>query len=60
MATDDFFKMNGFFNELATLRKAHAGDSSWTEELLELEAAEIIKNTMPNYDRVFKGVNACR
>ena len=60
MATDDFFKMNGFFNELATLRKAHAGDSSWTEELLELEAAEIIKNTMPNYDRVVKGVKALR
>ena len=30
MATDDFFKMNGFANELATLRKAHAGNASMT------------------------------
>ena len=60
MATDDFFKMNGFFNELATLRKAHKGDASWTEELLQLEAAELIKNTMPNYDRVTQGIKALR
>ena len=60
MATDDFFKMNGFFNELATLRKAHAGDASWTEELLELKAAELIKDTMPNYDRVALGIKALR
>jgi len=60
MATDDFFKMNAFANELATLRKAHKGDASWTPERLEKAAAEIVKDTMPNYDRVFKGVKALR
>jgi len=60
MATDDFFKMNGFANELVTLRKAHAGDAAWTEDLLRIEAANLIKDTMPNYNRVTKGIKALR
>ena len=57
MATDDFFKMNAFVNELEVLKKARPRASL---DVLEKEAAEIIKQTFPNYDRVFKGVKALR
>ena len=60
MATDDFFKMNSFANELDTLRKAHKNDASMTEDLLRIEAANIIKDTMPNYNRVAMGIKALR
>ena len=57
MATDDYFKMNAFVNELDTLKKARPNASL---EVLEKEAAEIIKQTFPNYNRVFKGAKALR
>jgi hypothetical protein len=57
MATDDFFKMNAFVTELETLKIAKPKASL---DALEKEAAELIKQTFPNYDRVFKGVKALR
>ena len=60
MAGDDFFKMNVFVNELHTLRRAYAGDDSMTEDLLRIEAANLIKDNMPNYNRVTKGVKSLR
>lgn len=57
MATDDYFKMNAFVNELDTLKKARPNAPL---EVLEKEAAEIIKQTFPNYNRVFKGAKALR
>lgn len=49
MAVDDFYKINGFEKELEFLKKAKPDESI---EVLEREAAEIIQNTFPNYDRV--------
>tara|TARA_R110002020_G_scaffold52798_3_gene148181 strand:+ start:3754 stop:10554 length:6801 start_codon:yes stop_codon:yes gene_type:complete len=60
MANDDFYKMNAFANELDTLQKAYKGDKSWTVERLEKEAARKVMNTIPNYDRVSKGIKALR
>jgi hypothetical protein len=57
MATDDFFKINGFQRELATLKEAHPNESL---EVLQQEAARKIKNTYPNYDRVPEGVKVIR
>jgi len=53
MATDDYFKMSGFIDELETLKKARPNSSV---DALEKEAADIIQNTIPNYDRVPKGL----
>jgi len=49
MATDDLFKMNAFETELAYLKRAYPDESL---ELLETQAARIIRDTFPNYDRV--------
>jgi len=53
MATDDYFKMSGFIDELETLKNARPNASV---DVLEREAADIIQNTIPNYDRVAKGL----
>jgi len=53
MAGDDYFKMSGFVKELETLKKARPNVSV---DILEREAADIIQNTIPNYDRVSKGL----
>ena len=53
MATDDYFKMSGFIDELETLKNARPNASI---DVLEKEAADIIQNTIPNYDRVTKGL----
>jgi hypothetical protein len=53
MATDDYFKMSGFLDELETLKKAKPNSSL---DVLEREAADIIQDTIPNYDRVPKGL----
>ena len=53
MAGDDYFKMSGFVKELDTLKKARPNVSV---DILEREAADIIQNTIPNYDRVAKGL----
>ena len=57
MATDDFFKMNGFATELDWLRKAHPEKS--LDELVE-DAADIVRNTFPNYDMIPNGIKAIR
>lgn len=59
VATDDFFKINSFNSELSWLKKAHK-NSGRSLESLEKEAADIVKNTMPNYDRVPPGIKALR
>ena len=57
MGTDDFFKISLFEKEKAVLKKAYPDLS---EEGLAKEAAEIVKNTMPNYDRVTPGIKSLR
>lgn len=49
MATDDFFKINGYFSELDTLKAAYP-DANIAD--LKKEAAGIIRDTYPSYDRV--------
>jgi lysozyme family protein len=57
MAVDDFYKMNNFERELDTLKKAFPESSV---ETLEEEAAMIVQATLPNYDRVPKGIKTLR
>ena len=57
MAVDDTFKINAFYSELEVLKKAKPRTSS---DVLEEQAAEIIRNTFPNYDLVPKGIKALR
>ena len=57
VATDDFYKINYYNQELATLRK-HMPEAPI--EVLEERAADIVRNTMPNYDRVPKGIKALK
>ena len=61
VASDDFFKIFNFEVELARRARAYAkaGVKKTTEEL-EKEASEIIKNTVPSYDRVGQLVRAAR
>ena len=59
MATDDYFKINAFNNELDFLKRAYK-DTGRSLDSLEQEAADIVKNTMPNYDRVPPGIKALR
>ena len=57
MAVDDFYKINGFAEELKVLSKAYP-DKPYNE-LLD-EAAEIVRNTFPNYDMIPNGLKALR
>ena len=57
MASDDFFKIGAYEAELKTLREAFPNAN---DELLKQQAAKIVRNTMPNYDQVPKGVKALR
>ena len=57
VATDDYFKITIFAKELETLKKAMPNEPL---EVLEEEAANIVRNTLPNYDRVPKGIKALR
>jgi hypothetical protein len=57
MGTDDVFKITAYFKELDVLKQAHPELSG--EEVKDL-AASIVKNTMPNYDRVPPGIKALR
>ena len=59
LGTDDFFKMNAFSSELNILKRANKGNTV-PVEVLEQQAADIIKNTFPNYDRVPPGIKALR
>lgn len=57
VAVDDFFKITQFQKELKTLQTAFPNQPL---NVLEEEAANIVRNTIPNYDRVPKGIKALR
>ena len=57
MASDDFFKIGVYQQELRTLKKAYP-DRPISE--LKSEAAIKVRDTMPNYDRVPRGIQAIR
>ncbi len=57
MAIDDFYKMNAYAQELDFLKKARPDAPI---EQLENEAAELIRNTFPNYDLIPKGFKGLR
>ena len=57
MATDDFFKLNAYAKELETLQAARPGESLAD---LKQEAASIVRNTYPSYDRVPPGIKGLR
>ena len=61
-ASDDFFKAFAYFSEADRYAKAYFGKKY--EELtgddrmkIRKIASEVVKNTMPNYDRVYKAAN---
>ena len=56
-ATDDYGKMSAYAYELAQLKRAYPNEAV---DVLKQEAAEIVKNTFPNYARVPKGVKQLR
>jgi hypothetical protein len=57
VATDDFYKINYFLKELETLKLS---SPDVADDILEAQAARIVQNTMPNYDRVPKGIKALK
>ena len=57
MAVDDFYKVNAFEHELDYLKRAMPNESI---DVLESEAARIVQDTFPNYDRVPKGIKSLR
>jgi len=57
MGSDDFFKIGAYEAELKTLQEAFPNAS---ENLLKQQAAKIVRNTMPNYDQIPKGIKAMR
>ena len=59
MGIDDFFKINAYQHELSVLKMAHRGSGIGIQDLKKM-AAEKVKNTYFNYDRVSKGVKAMR
>ena len=59
-AEDDFFKILAYEIELVRYKKAYASDPSKSEAAIQAEVAEIIANTLPNYDRVPEAIKALR
>ena len=57
MGSDDFYKIAYFNDELDTLKKAFPDAD---EILLKQRAASVVKNTMPNYDAIPKGLKQLR
>lgn len=60
VAEDDFWKIYNFEVELARLRNAYAKKGLPIPQDLKREAAEIVKNTVPNYARVGQFVRSMR
>ena len=59
MAVDDLFKMNVFEYELNYLKNVPANKDVPIEQLEE-QAALIVRDTFPNYDRIPPGFKALR
>jgi hypothetical protein len=57
MGTDDYFKINTYFDYVDTLKKAYPSTS---EEVLKREAAAVTRNLIPNYDLVPNGIKELR
>ena len=57
MGTDDYFKIGSFEAELDVLRRATPNAD---EAVLRQEAALIVRNTLPNYDQIPKGIKQLR
>jgi hypothetical protein len=57
VATDDFFKISTYLSELDTLKKAFPNEAL---DILEVKAARTVQDTIPNYDKVPKGLKALR
>ena len=57
VATDDYYKIVYFLQELETLKLARPDVA---EDILEAEAARVIKTTMTNYDFVPKAIKAIK
>ena len=60
VAEDDFWKIYNFEVELARLRNAYAKKGLPIPQDLKRQAAEIVKNTVPNYARVGQFVRSMR
>jgi len=58
MGTDDFFKIKYYNYELAYLRK-HLGDTV-DDKILKQRAANIVKDTVPNYNKIPFGIKRMR
>jgi len=58
MAEDDIWKITSYLAELKTLQKAYGNTRPLTE--LKDEAAEIVKNTIQNYDYIPPGIKELR
>lgn len=56
-ASDALWKIYAWGNERARYAKAFP---SWTSEQLDKHAADIVRNTMPTYSKIPKGVQALR
>ncbi len=54
---DNFWKIYAWANERAKYAKAFP---EWSDNVLDRRAAEIVRNTMPTYSRIPKGVQAFR
>jgi len=60
MATDDFFKIASYESELAVLKRARNVTTKSGLKAAKEEAAEIVRNTIPNYDLIPKGIKSLR
>ena len=58
IAEDDLFKISSFYKEFNTLKRAYG--NKYSKETLEQRAAEIVRNTIPNYDLVPQGIKQLR
>lgn len=58
IAEDDLFKIAAFNKEVKSLTKAYG--KGYSKEAIEREAADIVRNTIPNYDMVPNGIKQLR